>query len=98
MKWKFNFSLLFSSSNTYDEIETASNKIWRYQRYGLVFDYYYKPLLVPPLSIVYYAFLLVKFIFKSIKDLIVKKKVEKDNLKSFLKDPIFGRSKFCLIA
>jgi hypothetical protein len=53
----------FEKSNIYDTIEEKSDKIWKYQRYFLVFEFVHKPIILPPFNILYYfGFMIAKLI------------------------------------
>jgi hypothetical protein len=43
-------------TNTFEEIEAESDKIWRFQRYTLIYEYYHKTIFVPPFSSIYYLY------------------------------------------
>ena len=47
-------------------IESEANKIWKSDRYNLVFSYYHKPFLPPPLIIFSYILLAFQFIVRRI--------------------------------
>ena len=49
-------------SNTYSEIELEADKIWKFQRYWLVYDYVRRPFLVSPLTIIQYIYMIIKYI------------------------------------
>ncbi len=55
-------TLLFS--NTYQEIEAEANKIWKFDKYNLVFSFYFKPLLPPPLIIISHMMDSVLFVYR----------------------------------
>jgi len=57
-------------SNVYESIETDSKKIWKLQRYGLVFEYYNKPFLPPP----FVLFSFIIYLFKTLIRCIVERK------------------------
>lgn len=46
-------------SNTYSEIELEADKIWKFQRYWLVYDYVRRP---SPLTIIQYIYMIIKYI------------------------------------
>ena len=41
-----------SCSYTFDKIQESSETVWRYYRYGLVYEYFNRPTLAPPLIII----------------------------------------------
>lgn len=53
-----------------------ADEIWKYQRYRLVYEYVDAPLLPPPLSLIYYIFLAVKW---SSKKFIERKFIPKED-------------------
>ncbi len=53
-------------SNVYESIEADSKKIWKLQRYGLVFEYYNKPFLPPPFVLFSFVIYLVKTLIRII--------------------------------
>lgn len=44
------------------QIEEESDKIWKFQRYNLVFEYFHKPIFPAPFVVIFYLKLLVKLI------------------------------------
>lgn len=56
----FHFNSFNFKSNTYENIASNSNKVLKFNRYALVFDYFNKPILPPPLSVFYYIYILLK--------------------------------------
>ena len=56
----FQFNSFNFKSNTYENIASNSNKVLKFNRYALVFDYFNKPILPPPLSVFYYIYILLK--------------------------------------
>lgn len=63
------YFIFFVLSNTYQTIESEANKIWKSDRYNLVFTYYYKPLLPPPFLIFSYILYAIQFIIRKILSL-----------------------------
>ena len=47
-------------NNTYQLIESEANKIWKFDRYYLVFNFYSKPRLPPPFTILSYFVILIR--------------------------------------
>ncbi|CAF0977505.1 unnamed protein product [Brachionus calyciflorus] len=41
-------------NKTFEKIQQASDPLWKFSRYLLVFEYYHKPLIPPPFIIIYY--------------------------------------------
>ena len=44
-------------TNTFSSIEAESDKIWRYQKYNLIYEYFHKPIFFPPFTLLYYLYL-----------------------------------------
>ena len=55
-------------SNTYEKIEENADKIWKRQRYDLVYDYFYKSLFPRPLNMIYYLYFIMQMITYRIKN------------------------------
>lgn len=51
--WKSTFSLL---SYTFERVQENSEKVWRFFRYDLIFEYFDRPALAAPLIIVNHGF------------------------------------------
>ena len=43
-------------TNTFEDIESESDKIWKFQRYNLIYEYFQKTIFVPPFTFVYYLY------------------------------------------
>lgn len=56
---QIDWRVLLIFSNTYNEIEKESDQIWKFQRYNLTYEYFYKPILVPPFILLYYIMYLL---------------------------------------
>eukprot|EP00794_Sanderia_malayensis_P009473 gene9473-10461_t len=54
-------------NNTYSEVQTNSNKIWKFQRYHLIFEYSRRPVLVPPFVMINHVISLCKHIYRKCK-------------------------------
>ena len=65
---------LFFSSDTYNSVEEEANKIWKSQRYNLVYEYHKKPLFCPPALIFAYVILFVEFAVRKLVKLRVDRK------------------------
>ena len=59
-----NCTINFYFSNTYQLIESEANKIWKSDKYHLVYSFYYKPLLPAPLIIFSYMLSLIQFVIR----------------------------------
>jgi hypothetical protein len=59
-------------SNTYSEVESEADKIWKLQRYTLVHEYFYRPFLPTPFTIVYYFYELVRWLFYFVISLVFR--------------------------
>ena len=55
------------NSNTYQTIESQAYKISKSQRYSIVFEFYYKPILPPPLVIISYFLSILIFCVRSFR-------------------------------
>ena len=73
-------------SNTYSEVETESDKIWKFLQYSLIKEYFYRPFLSTPFTIVYHIY---DFLFKIFR-LIFGYKLKKSSYS-------FSKYKFFLI-
>ena len=71
--WIFKFSsffefyfLIFKSnkSNTYSAIEAQSTKIWKMQRYDLVYEFFHRPFFPPPFVLINYCLSGLKFVVR----------------------------------
>ncbi len=56
------------SSVTIRNVESQSYRIWRYQRFLIVFEYADKPLLPPPVNSIYYLFVGIRYLVNKIHD------------------------------
>ncbi len=45
---EFKFLILLLFSNTFDHLQTDTDRIWKFQRYSLVCEYLSRPALPPP--------------------------------------------------
>ena len=70
--------MLFKS-NVYETVDSQSDKIWKYQRYFLSYEYFHKPFLVPPFVLLYHVFYFFKICFKMSKKLCCKDFTPTDN-------------------
>lgn len=68
----YRFFIYFSY--TFQKIHNQNNEIWMFQRYHLIKDYFSRPKLAPPLSIVFYICLFLTFIIRKVS----KKSVSND--------------------
>lgn len=48
-------------SNTYENVESEADKIWKFQRYRLVNEYFHRPFLPIPLTVLNYFYNILKF-------------------------------------
>ena len=69
---KLKVATLFS--NIFDEENKRANQIWLFQRYNQVIQYECTPCLPPPLTPLYYFYMLYKFVKYKIKERGVMKK------------------------
>lgn len=67
---------VYFESNTYDAIESEGKQIWKFQRYGLVYDYFYKPVIFPPFTVFYYIYWVAKFITRVVRLFLVKEPID----------------------
>jgi len=51
-------------SDIYEAIDKESDKVWKYQRYSLSYEYFHKPFAPSPLVLFYYIFYLLKALAK----------------------------------
>eukprot|EP00058_Branchiostoma_floridae_P016533 XP_002602021.1 hypothetical protein BRAFLDRAFT_82609 [Branchiostoma floridae] len=49
-------------SNTFSQIKTISNQVWRFQRFHLIMEYEQRPMLPMPLTILYHIYMLLKYL------------------------------------
>ena len=47
-------------SNTFFEVKSISNQVWKFQRYQLIMTFHDRPILPPPLIIFSHIFILLK--------------------------------------
>ncbi len=86
-------------SKTYSSIEAASDKIWKFERYKLVYEYFHKPILPPPLVLFYYVYLLFKWLARLVIEQTFKESENKMVLYMKKKTKIYkaGFCKFLII-
>ncbi|CAF0919426.1 unnamed protein product [Brachionus calyciflorus] len=53
-------------SNAYEKVESEADKIWKFQRYRLVNEYFHRPFLPVPFTVLYYLFEIFRMIFRFI--------------------------------
>lgn len=53
-------SLLFLHSNTFFEVKSISNQVWKFQRYQLIMTFHDRPILPPPLIIFPHIYIVLK--------------------------------------
>ena len=51
-------------SDVYETVDKQADKIWKYQRYLLAYEYFHKPIFVPPFVLIQHFGYLVKFFIK----------------------------------
>lgn len=49
-------NFFFLSSHTFQMVQDNSEKVWKFHRYSLVYEYYDRPTIVPPFIIVNHIF------------------------------------------
>ncbi len=54
-------------SDVYEAIDKESDKVWKYERYSLSYEYFHKPPLPPPFVLIYYVFYLGKLLLKLVR-------------------------------
>ena len=47
-------------SNTYDQVQKKADVIWRYRRYQIIKDYETRPIIPPPLTVLYLGYFVVQ--------------------------------------
>lgn len=55
------------NSYTFEKVQDNSEKVWRYYRYGLIYEYFDRPTLAPPLIIISHIWRISKYIYRSCK-------------------------------
>lgn len=55
---------LFSHSNTFFEVKSISNQVWKFQRYQLIMTFHDRPILPPPLIIFSHLYILFNRLFR----------------------------------
>lgn len=59
------FTLVFKShSNTFFEVKSISNQVWKFQRYQLIMTFHDRPILPPPLIILSHLYILCNRMFR----------------------------------
>lgn len=69
--------LIAMFSFTFESVQTQTDLVWRYERYSLVYDYFDRPPLFPPLIIVMHFIELIKLLLRHLP----KKKSQNFNTK-----------------
>ncbi|CAH8453372.1 unnamed protein product [Heterobilharzia americana] len=59
-------------ASTYMRIESASTKYWALQRYHIMGEYVDRPPLPPPLNLIWYIYLIIRYLVKRCKKLSIK--------------------------
>ncbi len=62
LKWICNVLLYSPYSYTFSAVQDNTDIYWKYQRYGLIKEYFSRPPLVPPFIIISHIFFLARFI------------------------------------
>lgn len=80
-------------------IESEANKIWKSDRYNLVFNYYFKPLLPAPLVLVSYVIILIRNLIRQCYEMtdLSKKYNHKNTIFSRVSKFLLKRSKTGLV-
>ena len=55
-------------SNIYDDIQKESDKLWKFQRYSLIYEYFHKPIFVAPIVVFYPLGYIIKFLSVLVRD------------------------------
>lgn len=50
-------------SNTFEQIQANAEKYWKFQRYSLIREYYYRPTFVPPFILISHGYNLVRYVY-----------------------------------
>ena len=53
--------------NRYEEINVYADQIWKFQRHAVIYEYFHKPLLAAPLSVVSYCISLIRLPLRQIR-------------------------------
>ncbi len=53
-----------SHSNTFFEVKSISNQVWKFQRYQLIMTFHDRPILPPPLIIFSHLYILFNRLFR----------------------------------
>uniref|UniRef100_A0A8C2WGK7 Transient receptor potential cation channel, subfamily M, member 1b n=1 Tax=Cyclopterus lumpus TaxID=8103 RepID=A0A8C2WGK7_CYCLU len=79
--------LFLSHSNTFFEVKSISNQVWKFQRYQLIMTFHDRPILPPPLIIFSHLYILFNRLFRRC----VKKKQDGETYSrnSSVCDPLF---------
>lgn len=51
---------VFPSSNTFFEVKSISNQVWKFQRYQLIMTFHDRPVLPPPMIIFSHIYIIIK--------------------------------------
>ena len=70
-------------------MDIQSNKIWKSQRYQLVFEYYHKPLLPPPFAIFSYILVFIRYLIRIIWIVAIRQRTYK-SAKEVIKKELGG--------
>ncbi len=70
----------FVSSKTYSTIQQESDSIWKYQRYSLIYEYFHKLALPPPLVVLTFVTYLMSWLARFLKKFFLKKLMPSENL------------------
>lgn len=54
--------LIAMFTSTYEDVQDKTDRIWKFQRYRLVFEYYDRSAFPPPISIIGYVIAIVKYV------------------------------------
>lgn len=70
---------VFHFSSVYKDIEIEQDIVYKFDRYSVIHEYYYKPMLPPPLSLLYY--LIIRLILRPLHQIPkLKSKYKDDNI------------------
>uniref|UniRef100_A0A4W5NN69 Ion transport domain-containing protein n=1 Tax=Hucho hucho TaxID=62062 RepID=A0A4W5NN69_9TELE len=66
-------------NNTFLEVKSVSNQIWKFQRYQLIMKFHDRPLLPPPLIIFSHIYIVLKHIYRHCKRRTEGEQDDRDN-------------------
>jgi hypothetical protein len=63
----FMFLALKYFSNKYEQVQARSAEIWKFQRYSVIYEYYHKPILSPPFTLISYFISIMRIFLRPIR-------------------------------